>query len=189
MMRRAMVGLLLLACVMGVLTAPTGCEFGRGGSGGWGVGLPGGSDAGPPGGGPGGPAVPVSGGVGTRPSAGPQAQLPDLVPSSADATGALCHLVKANDRLQVLVKVRNQGNADAVASVTTLQFQTPSVPKPILLPTPPIASGREMTLATVAVPDDCGGSECGATITVNATHTVKESNEKNNTVACTVRKS
>ncbi len=118
----------------------------------------------------------------------PNAQLPDLVPVSSDPSGQFCSLTGPSNQLTVIVGVKNQGNADAGASVTTVQFLgVPAGSGSVTINTPPVPVGQTVTLTGVAVPNDCGGPNCGAKITVNANNAVKESDTTNNTLTCNVR--
>lgn len=96
------------------------------------------------------------------------AVLPDL---GADS---LCN----RDNLGLHVTVRNQGNGDAPATTTTVDFLTfGSVP----VPTPPIPAGGIVTLPPVTIPIGCFNPDCEYRIVVDSTALVAESNEGNNT--------
>jgi hypothetical protein len=96
------------------------------------------------------------------------AVLPDLVADS------LCK----RDSLGLHVTVRNQGNGDAPASATTVDFLTFGS---VSVPTPPIPAGGFVTLPPVAIPLGCFDSDCEFRIVVDSTALVAESNEGNNT--------
>lgn len=115
----------------------------------------------------------------------PQANLPDLVPVSSGTNGQFCNLQGPNKQLKVLVAVKNQGNANAPKSVTTVQFNTVPVSAPIPLQTPPILAGGISPTMSVFVPDNCGVPNCYATITVDSTNAVKEPNKR--TLTCLAR--
>jgi hypothetical protein len=74
---------------------------------------------------------------------GPWVQQPpagiDLVP-----VRHLCHTPSA---FQLLVTIGNQGNTDARASITKIEFGGP--PSPVLLSTPPIATGETVELPPI----------------------------------------
>jgi hypothetical protein len=98
------------------------------------------------------------------------AVLPDLVPDSP------CR----RDSLGLHVTVRNQGNGDAPASTTTVDFLTIGS---VAIPTPPIPAGGSVTLPPVTIPPGCFDPDCEFQIMVDSAALIAESNEGNNTVA------
>jgi hypothetical protein len=96
------------------------------------------------------------------------AVLPDLVADS------LCK----RDNLVLHVTERNQGNGDAPASTTTVDFLAFGS---VSVPTPPIPAGGLVTLPPVAIPLGCFDSDCEFRIVVDSAALVAESNEGNNT--------
>lgn len=123
-----------------------------------------------------------------------QANLPDLVPSSSDPGGSFCKGQEGPKKQpQLVVSVKNQGNARAEASETIVRFTASSAEETpeggsitILLATPPIEPGATVTLQAVDVPKDCGSPNCIATIIVDSTNKLKESNKTNNSLTCIV---
>jgi hypothetical protein len=113
---------------------------------------------------------PVSGGIQSD-------KLPDLVPFSPFGTSlnAFCRIEQGGKLLRVTVK--NQGNADAGPSKTTVTF----VNKPFTLDTPPIPAGGSVDLL-FKVPSGCFNPDCSFKITVDSSNQVDElNNEGNNT--------
>jgi hypothetical protein len=98
------------------------------------------------------------------------AVLLDLVPDSP------CK----RDSLGLHVTVRNQGNGDAPASTTTVDFLTIGS---VAIPTPPIPAGGSVTLPPVTIPPGCFNPDCEFQIMVDSAALIAESNEGNNTVA------
>lgn len=115
--------------------------------------------------------------LGLRPTSGgiPSQRSPDLVPFSPLGTGpnAFCRMEEGGKLLRVTVK--NQGNADAGASKTTVTF----VNKPFTLDTPPVAAGGSADLL-FKVPSGCFSPDCSFKVTVDSSNQVNESNEQNN---------
>jgi CARDB protein len=106
--------------------------------------------------------------------------VPDLVPFSPSGTGptAFCRLEQNNNSLRVSIK--NQGNADAGASKTTVTFGNNA---PQTLDTPAIPAGGSVDLLfRVPVPSNCVIHNCSFKITVDSSNQVDEQNEGNNTV-------
>jgi hypothetical protein len=108
-----------------------------------------------------------------KPAAGGK---PDLVPVPDPQPGiGFCRL---DARGRLVVTVKNQGNADAPASVTTVEFLPGGGVK---IPTPAIPAGGSVELPPVSMPADCHKPECNFTIRVDSGGQVDESNEGNNT--------
>lgn len=102
--------------------------------------------------------------------------LPDLVPFSSSGTSptAFCRIEGGGKLLRVTVK--NQGDADAGPSKTTVTFGN----RPFTLNTPAIPAGGSVDLLfDLAV--SCSPN-CSFTINVDSNNQVNESNEGNNTV-------
>ncbi len=116
--------------------------------------------------------------LGLKPVApgGTQSQrVPDLVPFSPLGTGpsAFCRLEQNKKFLRVSIK--NQGNADAGASKTTVTFGN----TPFTLDTPAIPAGGSVDLL-FRVPASCFNPDCSFKITVDSSNQVDESNNEGN---------
>jgi hypothetical protein len=104
---------------------------------------------------------------------------PDLVPipqitSFDPPTFNFC---TTEDNEKLLVTVRNQGDGDAAASTTTVEFSSgPSVSKP----TGAIPGSGGVANLTFDIPLGCFNADCGFTITVDSGNVVSESSETNN---------
>jgi peptidoglycan hydrolase-like protein with peptidoglycan-binding domain len=105
--------------------------------------------------------------------------LPDLVPVP-DANGQFC-IHPDNDSLTLLVTVENRGNGTARRSWTQVDFGrfNPGGVAP-MLQTPALAAGQSQTL-TFAIPAASYDPDSSFRITVNADHSVLESDTSNNT--------
>jgi hypothetical protein len=119
---------------------------------------------------------------------GSQAVGPDLIGQSVgkDAPN-LCELLGPNDQLQVVITVKNIGDANAGASVTSVQFT--NVSNATSFNTPAIPPNSPGVKITVPVPPNCGGANCAASFTVNANNAVSESSsaKQNNMGSCIAR--
>lgn len=98
--------------------------------------------------------------------------LPDLVPEPDD-TGSFC---RRDDEGNLIVTVRNQGNAGAGASTTTVDYGSHGN---ISLPTPALAAGASVDLA-FPIPPSCFDPDCEFRIRVDDGNVVVESDETNN---------
>jgi hypothetical protein len=104
---------------------------------------------------------------------------PDLIPLP-DPAGGFC---KRDPQGRLIVTVKNQGNADAGASTTEINFVPGGA---VSVPTPPIPAGQSVDLPPVDIPPECfRPGHCTFRITVDATNVVDESNEGNNTASGT----
>jgi CARDB len=112
--------------------------------------------------------------LGLRPVAG----VSDLVPFSpaGDSADAFCRMEQ--DRRELRVTVKNQGNADASASRTTVTFGD----IPVTVNTPVIPAGGSVDLL-FKVPTNCIGPDCSFKITVDSNNQVNESNNEGNNSA------
>jgi hypothetical protein len=81
--------------------------------------------------------------------------------------------------LKLIVTVKNQGNADAGASITTVDFGAAGS---VSQPTPPIVAGGSVDLL-FDIPPSCFRPDCHFKVTVDSGSQVDESNEANNTAA------
>jgi hypothetical protein len=105
---------------------------------------------------------------------------PDLIPSNPKpdlGNAGFCH---KDDQGRLLIMVKNQGDTDAPASTTTVDFFSFGS---FDLPTPPIPAGGSVTLPALNIPAGCYDPDCNFKITVDSKNQVKESNESNNQVA------
>jgi len=111
---------------------------------------------------------------------------PDLVPVNPnpnDGPEGFC------DRGEngLFITVKNQGNADAPASVTRVTFSPFSPDVSFDLPTDPILAGGSIRLGPLEIPEVCfesgGGNSCDFQIEVDANNQVVESNEENSTAS------
>lgn len=78
-----------------------------------------------------------------------------------------------------VVSVKNNGNANAPPSVTTVKFGAPGVPVDIA--TPAINAGSSADLVPIPLPAGCFNPDCDFAFTVDSHNQVKEGNEGNNT--------
>ena len=102
--------------------------------------------------------------------------LPVKSPGQPDNITGFCKAV--GNAQTVVVSVRNQGNAEAPASTTTITF---SPGGPVSVQTPAIPAGDSVDLSPVDIPAGCFDPDCDFTITVDSNNQVSESNEDNNT--------
>lgn len=105
--------------------------------------------------------------------------LADLIPVP-DASGNFC---KRDSAGRLIVTIKNQGTADADASVTRIEFATGETQ---LVTTPAIPAGGSVdVLATFPV--GCFRPDCTFRIAADSTGVVSESNEGNNAAGGTCR--
>jgi len=99
----------------------------------------------------------------------------DLVPFSPLGTSptAFCRIEQGGKQLRVTVK--NQGDADAAASQTTVIFRN----TPVTVQTPPIPAGGSVDLL-FNVPGNCFSPDCSFKITVDVNNQINESNHEGN---------
>lgn len=105
---------------------------------------------------------------------------PDLIPSNPKpdlGSAGFCH---KDNQGRLLITVKNQGNDDAPASTTTVDFFSFGS---FDLPTPPIPAGGSVTLPPVNIPTGCYNPDCNFKITIDSKSQVNESNESNNSVS------
>jgi subtilase family serine protease len=113
-----------------------------------------------------------------------QAAPADLVPRFASVEGvpSYCNVNTTTKTDNATVQVTNAGNGDDVVSSVT-RISLTGTPPPDQ-PTGPIAAGAQASVSFV-LPMDCytnGNGVCSFQIDVDATNTVVESNESNNTI-------
>ena len=103
------------------------------------------------------------------------AGLPDLVPVPNPEPGiGFCEL---NDQNRLVVTVKNQGDADAAASTTMVEFFPGGS---LSLLTPPIPAGGSVNLPPLDIPAACYNPDCNFRITVDANNEIIESDKDNN---------
>ena len=95
---------------------------------------------------------------------------------SGSSEAAFCRIEQGGTRLRVSVK--NQGNANAGISKTTIVFSNTSS----TLDTPAIPAGGSVDLL-FNVPIGCSSLNCSFRITVDSVNQVDESNEGNNSAS------
>ena len=113
---------------------------------------------------------------------------PDLVPVAIEGSDppGYCRGDAAGN---LIVRVRNDGFSDSIASTLRVTFSTPGGPVVVNTPTPALNWGGGTVDLTVAVPPACFDPHdpfphaCNFVIAVDATGLVAESNEPNNIVA------
>lgn len=106
------------------------------------------------------------------------AGLPDLVPVPDPRPGV--GFCKRDTQGRLVVTVKNQGNADAPASTTTVDY---SPGGSFQLPTPAIPAGGSVDLPPLNIPGVCFDPDCDFRITVDSANQATESNEGNNSAA------
>ncbi len=108
----------------------------------------------------------------------PEVKLPDLVPVPDPQPGiGFC---KLDDQNRLIVTVKNQGNADAPASTTKVEFLSGGV---VEIPTPAIPAGGSVDLGPISFPTGCFVPDCPFRITVDSKNEVIESNKANNSAS------
>jgi hypothetical protein len=99
----------------------------------------------------------------------------DLLPVP-DGPGPL-GFCRRDSQGNLLVRIRNQGDADAPASTTTVEFGSGGV---FSVPTPAISAGTSTDLTPVAMPGACFTPDCGFRITADSASVIDETDETNN---------
>jgi len=104
-----------------------------------------------------------------------QVGLPDLIPVPDPRPGVgFCRL---DEQGRLLVRVKNQGTADAPASTTTVHFAPGGS---FDLPTPAIPAGGTVDLPPLPIPGPCYNPDCNFRIVVDSKNEIVESDEGNN---------
>jgi hypothetical protein len=85
----------------------------------------------------------------------------------------------SEDGEKLLVTVRNQGDGEAAASTTTVEFST-NVPVVVSMPTSAIPGSESVEDLEFDIPAGCFTSDCDFTITVDSGNVISESSETNN---------
>jgi len=108
----------------------------------------------------------------------------DLVPVGLPGLSdppSFCKLVKEGpDKGRLVVTVKNQGNANAPASTTRVEF---GFGGSFQLSTPAITAGGFVELPPLSIPATCYNPDCEFKITVDSTNQINESNKENNTAS------
>lgn len=105
------------------------------------------------------------------------ATAPDLVPESKiDITGAetFCRRDGAGN---LVVRVRNESNADVLVQMTTVVEFSPGGPR---TGTTAAMPGGSFTDVTFPIPPECFNADCDFTVTVDSDEAVDEESEDNN---------
>jgi hypothetical protein len=113
---------------------------------------------------------------------------PDLVPVPIEGSDPPSYC-RGDASGNLIVRVRNQGFSDAIASTLRVTFTTPTGPVPVNVATPLLHWGGGTADVTVPIPPACFDPHdpfphaCNFLIEVDAAGVVAESNEINNNVA------
>ncbi len=108
----------------------------------------------------------------------PPTLLPDLVPANPPGMIGYCNVDDSNN---LIVYVKNQGEADAPVSLVKVQFYLASGVQEFSASIGPISAGDTQSVS-FAIPTGCFNPDCNFIITVDSGDDVNESNELNNTV-------
>jgi len=108
----------------------------------------------------------------------PNPLLPDLIPANPTGMFGYCNVDDSNN---LVVYVKNQGDADASASLVKVQFGLASGSQEFSAPVGPILAG-ETKPVSFTIPSGCFSPDCVFTITVDSGEGISESNELNNSV-------
>jgi len=108
----------------------------------------------------------------------PPALLPDLVPANPPGMAGYCNVDDSNN---LIVYIKNQGEADAPASLVKVQFYLSSGVQEFSSAVEAIPAGETKSVS-FAIPFGCFNPDCGFTITVDSGEGINESRELNNTV-------
>jgi len=108
----------------------------------------------------------------------PPTLLADLVPANPPGMAGYCNV---NDSNNLIVYVKNQGEADALSSVVKVQFGLSSGMQEFSSTIGAILAGETKSVS-FAIPSGCFNPDCNFSITVDSGLDINESNELNNTV-------
>jgi len=108
----------------------------------------------------------------------PNIPLPDLVPANPPGMFGYCNVDDSNN---LIVYVKNQGEADAPASLVKVKFYLTSGVQELSASVGSISAGDTESVS-FAIPFGCFNPDCGFDITVDSGDNVNESSELNNTV-------
>ena len=102
---------------------------------------------------------------------------PDLVPERRSGGQGEEGFCKRDNDGNLVVRVRNQANQDALNQSTTIVVFTPGEPKSGMTAPMPGGSFSEVTFE---IPSECFDPDCDFSITLDANNDIAESNEENN---------
>jgi len=108
----------------------------------------------------------------------PPVPRPDLVPANPPGTSGYCNVDDLNN---LIVYVKNQGEADALTSLVKVGFYLTSGLQEFSTSVGPLTVGETKSVS-FAIPSGCAIPDCGFIITVDSGEDITESNELNNTV-------
>jgi subtilase family serine protease len=108
----------------------------------------------------------------------PPILLPDLVPANPTGMFGYCNVDDSNN---LIVYVKNQGEADALASLVKVQFYLSSGLQEFSASVGPLLAGETKSVS-FAIPLGCFNPDCNFIITVDSGEDITESSELNNTV-------
>jgi len=108
----------------------------------------------------------------------PSIPLPDLVPANPPGMAGYCNVDDSNN---LIVYVKNQGEADAPVSWVKVQFYLTAGVQEFSSAIVAIPAGETKSVS-FAIPSGCFNPDCGFTITVDSMENILESAELNNTV-------
>ena len=103
---------------------------------------------------------------------------PDLVPANPPGMFGYCNVDDLNN---LIVYVKNQGDADAPASLVKVEFYLTSGLQEFSASVVPIAVGETKSVS-FAIPSGCFNPDCNFIITVDSGEGITESSELNNSV-------
>ena len=109
----------------------------------------------------------------------PPTPLPDLIPANPPGMYGYCNVDDLNN---LIVYVKNQGEADAIASSVKVQFYLTSGVQESSVSVGPLLAGETKSVS-FAIPLGCFNPDCNFIITVDSGEDITESSELNNTVA------
>jgi hypothetical protein len=103
---------------------------------------------------------------------------PDLVAERRTGGTGAEGFCRRDDAGNLVVRVRNQSNADVLVQTTTVVVFSPGGPRTGTTAPMPRGSFADVTLP---IPAECFNADCDFTITVDSDEAVDESDEDNNT--------
>lgn len=104
---------------------------------------------------------------------------PDLIAipdGSFGGSDAYCDMTRA---AQLRIVIQNQGQGNALASITRVRFSPGGV---MDISTPPLESGQRTMLTPIPIPAACFDPDCDFTITVDSTSQINETTGEENNV-------
>jgi subtilase family serine protease len=108
----------------------------------------------------------------------PSVPSPDLVPANPPGMSGYCNVDDSNN---LIIYVKNQGDADAPASLVKVQFYLASGLQEFSSAIVAIPAGETKSVS-FAIPSGCFNPDCNFIITVDSGEGISESSELNNTV-------